>query len=88
MTMSVLGEGMGPHAWTREKWLYKKWLYKLARVCQRWRNLILGSAPYLGLCLACTSSTRVEDVLARSPPLPLIIDHEGKSYHMLQMTKK
>jgi hypothetical protein len=44
-------------------------------VCQRWRNLILGSASYLDLCLVCTFGTPVADMLAHSPPLPLIIDH-------------
>ena len=36
-----------------------------------WRNLILGSASYLGLCL-------VADMLAHSPPLPLIIDYDSE----------
>ena len=68
---------MGGKAWAREKW----W-YKLTHVCQRWRNLILGSASYLGLCLVCTIGTPVADMLAHSPPLPLIIDHEGEIGHM------
>ncbi|KAF8492325.1 hypothetical protein F5888DRAFT_904470 [Russula emetica] len=44
-------------------------------VCQRWRNLILGSASYLGLCLVCTYGTPVADMLIHSPPLPLVIDY-------------
>jgi len=57
------------------KWAGECWWYRLAHVCQRWRNLILGSASYLGLCLVCTSGTPVADMLAHSPPLPLVIDY-------------
>ncbi len=60
---------MGGKPWGRERW----W-YTLAHVCERWRNLILGSASYLGVCLVCTIGTPVADMLAQSPPLPLIID--------------
>ena len=60
----------GGSGWDRERW----W-YKLAHVCQRWRNLILGSPSYLGLCLVCTYGTPVADILAHSPPFPLIIDY-------------
>jgi len=56
--------------WTRERW----W-YKLAKVCRRWRYLILGSAHYLRLSLVCSRGTPVEKMLKHSPPLPLIIDH-------------
>ena len=48
-------------------------------VCQRWRNLILGSASYLGLCLTCTSGKPIADMLAHSPPLPLIVDYDGET---------
>src|SRR5258708_1973516 len=48
----------------------------LVHVCQRWRNLILGSTSYLGLYLVCTSGTLVADMLEHSPPLPLIIDYD------------
>jgi hypothetical protein len=61
---------MGGKGWDRERW----WI-KLAQVCQRWRKLILGSTSYLGLCLVCTYGTPVADMLAHSPPLPLIIDY-------------
>jgi hypothetical protein len=61
---------MGGRVWRRERW----W-YKLAQVCHRWRNLILGSTSYLGLCLVCTHGTPVADMLAHSPPLPLVIDY-------------
>jgi hypothetical protein len=64
-TRSIGGKG-----WDRERW----WI-KLAQVCQRWRKLILGSTSYLGLCLVCTYGTPVADMLAHSPPLPLIIDY-------------
>jgi len=47
-----------------------------AQVCRRWRRLILGSASHLRLCLVCTEGTPVADMLAHSPPLPLIIDYQ------------
>ncbi len=56
------------------RWAGEHWWFKLAHVCQRWRNLILGSPSYLGLCLVCTMGTPVADMLAHSPPLPLVID--------------
>jgi hypothetical protein len=56
-------------------WARARWWYKLAHVCQRWRSLILGFASYLDLCLVCTNGTPVADMLAHSPPLPLIIDY-------------
>ena len=55
-------------------WLGEHWWFNLAHVCQRWRNLILGSCSYLGLCLVCTNGIHVADILAYSPPLPLIIE--------------
>jgi hypothetical protein len=57
------------------KWAGERWWYRLAHVCQRWRNLILGSASYLGLCLVCTYRTPVAEMLVHSPPLPLVIDY-------------
>ena len=57
------------------KWARERWWYKLTHVCQRWRYLVLGSASYLGLGLICTYGTPVADMLAHSPPLPLIIDY-------------
>ncbi|KAH9981791.1 hypothetical protein BJV74DRAFT_65526 [Russula compacta] len=58
-----------------KKWVHERWWYKLAHVCRRWRYLILGSASHLGLRLICTHGTPVADMLAHSPPLPLVIDH-------------
>jgi hypothetical protein len=52
-----------------------RWWYRLAHVCRRWRNLILGSASYLRLSLVCTNGTPVENMLAHSPPLPLTVDY-------------
>ena len=63
---------LGERRWDRERW----W-YKLAQVCQRWREIILASSSYLGLCLVCTRGTPVADMLAHPPPLPLIIDYFG-----------
>ena len=57
------------------EWDRERWWYQVAQVCQRWRNLILGSASYLGLCLVCKNGTPVADMLAHSPPFPLIIDY-------------
>ncbi len=57
-------------------WRDERWWYKLAQVCQRWRCLILGSASYLRLCLVCTCGTPVAEMLAHSPPFPLIIQYE------------
>jgi hypothetical protein len=59
------------------QWVGERWWYRLAHVCQRWRSLILGSASYLGLCLVCTYGTPVVDMLAHSPPLPLVIDYQN-----------
>ena len=57
------------------KWAGERWWYRLGHVCQRWRNLIFGSASYLGLCLVCTHGTPVADMLAHSPPFPIVIDY-------------
>ena len=56
-------------------WVRGRWWYNLAHVCQRWRNVILGSASYLGVSLVCTNGTPVADMLAHSPHLPLVIDY-------------
>jgi hypothetical protein len=45
---------------------------------QRWRNIILGSASYLDVTLVCTKGTPVADMLAHSPPLPLVIDYRSR----------
>jgi hypothetical protein len=56
-------------------WVRGRWWYNLAHVCQRWRNVILGSTSYLGVSLVCSKGTPVENMLEHSPPLPLIIDY-------------
>ena len=56
-------------------WVGEWWWHTIAHVCQRWRNLILGSASYFDLCIVCTYGTPVSDMLAHSPPLPLVIDY-------------
>ena len=56
-------------------WAGERWRYKLTHVCQRWRKLVLGSASHLGLWLVCTFGTPVADMLAHSPPLPLVIEY-------------
>ena len=52
-----------------------RWWYKPAQVCQRWRNIIFGSASYLGIFLVCSYGTPVADMLAHSPHLPLIVHY-------------
>ena len=52
----------------------RRWWYQLTHVCRRWQNLILGLSSYLGLSLVCTYGTPVADMLAHSPPLPLVIN--------------
>ena len=64
------------------KWDREHWWYKLAHVCRRWRYLILGSPSHLGVGLLCTHGTPVADILAQSPPLPLIIDHLHPDYNV------
>ena len=59
-------------------WAQARWWYRLAHVCQRWRNLILGSASYLRLTLYCTNGTPVQDMLLHSPPLPLTVDYHSE----------
>jgi hypothetical protein len=59
----------------KEPWDRGNWWYKLAHVCQRWRNVVLGSAAYLGVSLVCTNGTPVADMLVHSPHLPLVIDY-------------
>ena len=64
--------GIGPWSGKCES---ETWWYKLAWVCRRWRRIILASPSYLRISLVCTSGTPVADMLAHSPPLPLVIDH-------------
>jgi hypothetical protein len=54
-------------------WESQRWWYKLAQVSRRWRYLILTSRSVLDLHLLCTYGVPVADMLAHSPPLPLII---------------
>jgi hypothetical protein len=49
------------------------WWHKLAHVCRRWRRVLLESPNRLGTTLICTSRTPVKDLLAHSPPLPIIV---------------
>ena len=44
----LLGEG---------RWICGRWWYKPAHVCQRWRNIILGSSFYLDVSFVCTNGT-------------------------------
>jgi hypothetical protein len=69
-------------------WDYERWWYKLAHVFQRWRYLILGSASYLRLCLVCTPGTPLVDMLAHSPPLPLVIYYNFHGYYITEKDKE
>lgn len=74
----LLGEDKGDDtrlAGGVKRWIGEHWWFKLAHVCQKWRRLVLGSCSYLGLCLVCTNGMPVADMLAYSPPLPLIIEY-------------
>ena len=62
--------------------VHGRWWYKLVKVCQRWRYLILGSASHLGLCLVCSRGTPVAEMLAYSPPFPLIIFHDDNNHDL------
>jgi hypothetical protein len=62
------------------KWNRERWWYRLVQVCRRWRYLVLDSAFHLRLSLVCTRGTPVADMLAHSPPLPLIIDHLDQNH--------
>jgi hypothetical protein len=61
-------------------WASGHWWYKLAHVCQRWRNVILGSVSYLGLSLVCTNGSPVANMLAHSPHFPLVIDYNLRDF--------
>ena len=61
---------MGGGEWNRERW----W-HRLIQVCRRWRYLVLESAFHLQVSLVCARGTPVADMMAHSPPVPLIIDH-------------
>ena len=65
------------------EWNREWWWYGLLQVCRRWRYLILDSAFHLQVSLVCARGTPVADMLAHSPPLPLIIDHIDDEYNVL-----
>jgi len=66
------------HILEGRKWDSERWWYNLAKVCRKWRYLVLASAPDLGLSLVCSYDTPIADMLAYSPPLPLIVDYEDE----------
>jgi hypothetical protein len=45
-------------------WARKRWWQRLARVCSRWRKLILELPFSLRLCLVCTYGTPVAEMFA------------------------
>ena len=65
------------------EWNRERWWHRLIQVCRRWRYLILDSAFHLQVSLVCGRGTPVADMLAHSPPVPLIIDHIDEEYDVL-----
>jgi hypothetical protein len=63
------------------EWNRERWWFTLVHVCRRWRHLVFESASHLRLSLVCARGTPVADMLAHSPPLPLIIDHLDQHNH-------
>jgi hypothetical protein len=66
---------LGDDVVIRTDWGRLRWWYKPAQICRRWRNIILESPVRLDLHLVCSYGTPVADILAHSPPLPLVIDY-------------
>ena len=64
-------------------WKRERWWHWLTQVCRRWRYVVLQSAFYLRLSLVCARGTPVANMLAHSPPFPLIIDHFDEAYRDL-----
>jgi hypothetical protein len=54
------------------RWDRQRWWYKLAQVSRQWRRVILASPSLLDLHLVCTYGVSVADMLAHSPPLPVL----------------
>ena len=72
----LLEEGFGDiHILWGTTWGCERWWYKLAWVCRRWRRIILASPSYLGISLVWMCGATIPDMLAHSPPFPLIIDY-------------
>ena len=45
----------------------------LVHVCHTWRRVLFATPAHLGVSLICDSRTPLKELLARSPPLPLIV---------------
>ena len=69
------GDDIPARLFEEGRWVRGRWWYRLAHVCRRWRDVILRSASYLGVSLVCTNGTPVADMLANSPPLPVVIEY-------------
>ncbi|KAI0003331.1 hypothetical protein BJV74DRAFT_525123 [Russula compacta] len=54
---------------TMDEW----WWTRLARVCQRWRSIILVSPHFLDLKIICTGRTPTRTSLDTWPPFPILI---------------
>jgi hypothetical protein len=51
----------------------------LIQVCQRWRGIVFVSPRRLDVRLVCSARTRVEDILAAWPNLPLLVLRDSGS---------
>jgi hypothetical protein len=89
LTMTVGTLKVGGWSWQACASLYHQrsqcggWSYKLARVCRRWQYFVLTSAPYLDLSLLCMCGTLIADILAHSPPFPLVIHRLANGRNMI-----
>ena len=55
-----------------DKALIEAW-HTLVHVCQKWRNVVVGSPQRLELRLHCTESTPVRETLGAWPLLPIVV---------------
>ena len=62
------------------EWNHEWWWHRLIQVCRRWRYLVLEAAFHLQVSLVCATGTPVAEMLAHSPPVPLIVDHIDNGY--------
>ena len=65
------------------EWNRERWWHRLIQVCRRWRYIVLESSFHLQVSLVCARGTPVADMLAHSPPVPLVIDHMDDEYNVL-----
>jgi hypothetical protein len=74
--LNIRDEEGDENARSVRRWDRQRWWYRLAHVSRAWRSLILASPVHLNIHLLCTYGVPVADMLAHSPPLPLIVFYE------------